>query len=274
MKTRVLSGIIMLPLLVVIALGGKVLLVACFLLTLLALWEFYRGFENIKHKPVAGIGYAATLVLYVATFLFFQPEIARWMVGRFETFYLLWFFLCTFACLLCMFRFNTRTMVDGMATLTGIAYIVFFAYHVVLVESEFGLAVWFVVLAAFGTDIFAYFTGVLWGKHKLCPNISPKKTVEGAFGGLIGSVLLCFLFNLIFLKGNPVVALSLGFLCGITSQFGDLTASLFKRQMGIKDYGKIIPGHGGVLDRIDSLLFTAPTVYYSLMVGGLITSSI
>ena len=111
----------------------------------------------------------------------------------------------------------------------------------------------------------AYFTGMLLGKHKLCPKISPKKTIEGSIGGILGSVILCAAFSAIFVPQLLVHSIIIGVLGGIISQFGDLTASIFKRKMGIKDYGNLIPGHGGILDRFDSVLFTAPMVYYYIL---------
>ena len=151
-----------------------------------------------------------------------------------------------------------------MVTLVGIFYVVFFCYHLALLGMDefLGLTVWLVVITAFGTDICAYFAGVTMGKHKLCPVISPKKTWEGAIGGILGSMILCLIFGLIFMKHAIALCLIVGFLGSIISMFGDLTASIFKRKMGIKDYGNLIPGHGGILDRFDSILFTAPLVYY------------
>ena len=136
--------------------------------------------------------------------------------------------------------------------------------------------VWLVLLSAFCTDIFAYFTGVFLGKHKLCPNLSPKKTIEGAIGGTVGSIVCCGLFGKFLI---PVVSgvysaampdmtvhcLIIGFIGAIMAQCGDLTASAYKRKMGIKDYGTLIPGHGGIMDRFDSVLFTAPVVYYYIV---------
>jgi len=110
---------------------------------------------------------------------------------------------------------------------------------------------WLAILSAFGTDIFAYFTGMAIGKHKLCPNISPKKTVEGAIGGAAGSMLLCGVFGYFFLPDAFIDSLVLGALGGVVSQAGDLTASAVKRKLGIKDWGNVIPGHGGILDRVD-----------------------
>jgi len=144
---------------------------------------------------------------------------------------------------------------------------VFFSFHVTLVDQAgpYGLMLWLIVITAFGTDIMAYFSGYLLGKHKLCPHISPKKTIEGSVGGVLGSVILSGLFGWFFLPDLLIHCLVIGVLGGIVSQFGDLTASIFKRKMGIKDYGHLIPGHGGILDRFDSVLFTGPMVYYYIV---------
>jgi phosphatidate cytidylyltransferase len=96
----------------------------------------------------------------------------------------------------------------------------------------------------------------------MAPNLSPKKTIEGAVGGLIGSSLLAWLFGFIFMRELAVVCLMLGLAGGAAGMAGDLTASAFKRKMGIKDYGTLIPGHGGIMDRFDSVIFVAPVVYY------------
>ena len=136
--------------------------------------------------------------------------------------------------------------------------------------------VWLVLLSAFCTDIFAYFTGVFLGKHKLCPNLSPKKTIEGAIGGTVGSIVCCGLFGRFLLPlvsgvysaalpDMTVHCLIIGLIGAIMAQCGDLTASAYKRKMGIKDYGTLIPGHGGIMDRFDSVLFTAPVVYYYIV---------
>ena len=113
------------------------------------------------------------------------------------------------------------------------------------------------------------------GKIKLCPRISPKKTVEGALGGIVGSVVFSSISGIIINKlGMDIRIIHFvitGLLCGIASEVGDLAASYIKRYTGIKDFGNIIPGHGGVLDRFDSILFTAPVIYYYfVLIGDLI----
>ncbi|MBQ3611552.1 MAG: phosphatidate cytidylyltransferase [Firmicutes bacterium] len=255
MKTRVLSGLIMAPLLVILYFGGYILFAACFLIGIMAVREFYNGFHAMDIKPNYGIAVIAAIALYAIDIFTDDPQ---W--------YMLWFFAVVLASLLYLFNIEHRKLEDAMATITGIVYVVFFSFHVTLVEqTEYGILIWLVVLTAFGTDIMAYFSGFLFGKHKLCPKISPKKTIEGSIGGTLGSVILSGLFGYFFAPEVLVHCLVIGVLGGIVSQFGDLTASIFKRKMGIKDYGNLIPGHGGILDRFDSVLFTGPMVYYYIV---------
>ena len=255
MKTRVLSGLIMAPLLVILYFGGYILFAACFLIGIMAVREFYNGFHAMDIKPNYGIAVIAAIALYAIDIFTDDPQ---W--------YMLWFFAVVLASLLYLFNIEHRKLEDAMATITGIVDVVFFSFHVTLVEqTEYGILIWLVVLTAFGTDIMAYFSGFLFGKHKLCPKISPKKTIEGSIGGTLGSVILSGLFGYFFAPEVLVHCLVIGVLGGIVSQFGDLTASIFKRKMGIKDYGNLIPGHGGILDRFDSVLFTGPMVYYYIV---------
>lgn len=256
MKTRILSGLIMVPLLVVLYFGGYVLMAAVLLIALVGVKEFYRGFKAIDIHASYPIAVWSTLLLF-----------GLGIFSGSETNFMLWLFLSVVSSLLYLFNIENRKLEDAMVTILGIFYVVFFAYHVVLVDKLiFGnLFVWLIILTAFGTDVFAYFTGVTLGKHKLCPKISPKKSIEGSIGGIIGSLILCGLFGYFFIPKFFIDCIILGVIGGVVSQFGDLTASIFKRKMGIKDYGNLIPGHGGILDRFDSVLFTAPIVYYYMV---------
>jgi len=124
----------------------------------------------------------------------------------------------------------------------------------------------FTLFATWATDTFAYFTGLGLGKNKLCPRISPKKTVEGSIGGVVGSLVTGIVVGMVFthsynLEIGYLHYTVISLLCGITSQIGDLSASSIKRFCNIKDFGRILPGHGGILDRFDSILFTVPVVY-------------
>lgn len=255
MKTRVLSGLIMLPLLVILLIGGYVLFAACLAIGIMGVREFYNGFHAMDIKPNFGIACVAAVALYVINLF---TDDASW--------YMVWLFGVVLVSLLYLFNIEHRKLEDAMATITGIVYVVFFSFHVTLVEqTSYGILIWLIVITAFGTDIMAYFTGFALGKHKLCPKISPKKTIEGSIGGILGSVILSGLFGYFFTPDILVHCLVIGVLGGIVSQFGDLTASIFKRKMGIKDYGNLIPGHGGILDRFDSVLFTGPMVYYYIV---------
>ena len=236
-----------------------------------------------RYHPVQWIGYLSILLLYfIAVFLD-------------TSFIMIWVALVVILSFLSVFSVNKHRLEDGLITMAGCLYVVFFFFHIVLsgfgnswVDSlgnhialfsdswfrnwEMGLKnpVWLVVLSAFGTDIFAYFTGLLIGRHKLAPGLSPKKTIEGSVGGILGSALLCGLFGYYFLPEMFIHTLVIGVLGSVFAQLGDLTASLVKRRLGIKDYGNLIPGHGGVLDRFDSLLFTAPLVFYYINTVGYI----
>ena len=123
--------------------------------------------------------------------------------------------------------------------------------------------VFFLLLVVFGGDTAAYYVGKRFGRHKLSPNISPGKSVEGAYGGLLGSVLAGVLFELFWPLGCSLnMATGLAVTMAVFAQFGDLFESMLKRSAGRKDSGSLLPGHGGVLDRIDGLLFATPVLYY------------
>ncbi len=146
----------------------------------------------------------------------------------------------------------------------GIIYIPVFLSFLILIRNSPDGPLWVVFImwvVAWG-DTGALYTGTLWGRHKLCPAVSPKKTVEGALGGLAASLIFGWLFKLLFMDFRSVATCALVALAaGAIGQTGDLFESEFKRAAGVKDSGAILPGHGGILDRIDALLFAAPVAY-------------
>ena len=162
--------------------------------------------------------------------------------------------------------------VFDISDMTMLALAVYFIVNgfssiVLLRDYQFGQYIYLLVfLCPWCTDIFAYFTGYFFGKHKLIPDVSPKKTVEGAIGGTLccagGLVLYGFILSKFVdgLRPNYLALLVVGIVLSVVSQCGDLVFSLIKRKYGIKDYGNIMPGHGGVLDRFDSVIATAPFV--------------
>lgn len=275
MKTRIISGFAMAPLLALVVLGGPCITFLGFLIALMGIHEFFNGFRTMGARPSYPIAVVSVTLLYAVHIVyeyFFrqQPD---------ASVYLMWLFISVIMCLLYLFKIEERRLEDSMVTVMGIVYIGFFSYHAVMTESFFGgnggmiglhsSPVWLILITAFCTDIFAYFGGYFLGKHKLCPVISPKKTIEGSVCGTLGSVLFCVLFGYFFPVGEGLHLWEyavIGLAGGIVSQFGDLTASIFKRKMGIKDYGNLIPGHGGIMDRFDSVLFTAPMVYYVMYI--------
>lgn len=265
MKTRIISALIMLPLLLFLYFGGIPLLCITFLMSLIAMSELYKGFESIDIHPIKWMGYVSLVCLYAiivwGEFLVNEQKVyahllCMWIVGN-----------VLMGLLITLFR-KGNPIADGTITSLAALYIGFFLCHIPLISriSKYDKMVWIVFLCAFGADIFAYFTGYFFGKHKLCPEISPKKTVEGAIGGVLGSMLLCGIFGYFIYPDEFLHCLIIGAFGSVFSMLGDLIASVFKRKMGIKDYGNLIPGHGGVLDRFDSVIFTAPFVYYYILV--------
>ncbi|MBW4862577.1 MAG: phosphatidate cytidylyltransferase, partial [Paeniclostridium sp.] len=157
---------------------------------------------------------------------------------------------------------------DFSITFIGMFYIPIFLDFIVLTINNFDLGniyVWLIFIVSFMTDTFAYFSGYLFGRHKLIPSISPKKTIEGSIGGILGSTICCVAFGYVFNLGIAHMIL-VGSIGSVVAQLGDLFASAIKRYVGIKDYGKLIPGHGGILDRFDSVILVAPFVYYAIYV--------
>ena len=159
-----------------------------------------------------------------------------------------------------------------LAAFFGLVYVAVMISFIYLVRQEESGAylVWLIFICSWGCDTCAYCVGMLFGKRKLTPRLSPKKSVEGAVGGVAGAALLGFLYASVVGGGmdefsDPRMACAVGCAIGaLISQVGDLAASAIKRNHNIKDYGHLIPGHGGILDRFDSMIFTAPAIYFAM----------
>ncbi|GAB4270062.1 phosphatidate cytidylyltransferase [Thermincola ferriacetica] len=250
---RVLSAVIGIPILLLsVWLGGWYLAAVITVLAVIGVLEFARIAEGMQVK-VWVPGMLVGVILFILSVLF-PKKIKLALVVTI----IIWVFLCR---TVIGTRFN---ILNGALSLTGTIYLGWLLSHILLLRAlEFGFyLVLFVFMATWFTDTMAYFVGSGIGRHKLAPTISPKKTIEGAVGGLIGSTLAGLLMSF-FLKEVPMIhLLVIGFLAGIVGQAGDLVESAMKRKAGVKDSGNLIPGHGGVLDRFDSMLFTAPLVYY------------
>ena len=142
-----------------------------------------------------------------------------------------------------------------------------YVYQIRILENGVFLA-FLIFICSWGCDTCAYCVGVLFGKHKMAPVLSPKKSIEGAVGGVVGTALLTLIYSSIFqvqmgFTTREIIVLAIiSAIAGLISMVGDLTASAIKRNYDIKDYGALIPGHGGIMDRFDSMMITAPIIYY------------
>lgn len=284
MKKRIISGAIFATIAIsMIVIGGKIL--DCFLLLIasIGIFEFYNAFSKKGYSPVKI--YGLFYILLLAAMLYFESDsILNIMLktekyGEFNIFVPLFLVSLMALMSLLVFKNNKYNIIDLTVTVFGGFYVIFFiSYFIKLRNLEGGLYLFFVsLIGAIATDTFAYFVGCAIGKRKLIPSVSPNKTVAGSVGGFIGSICLLTIIGyvLIYTKTYDGMALYhysiIGAISGIVAQIGDLVASSIKRFTGIKDYGKLIPGHGGILDRIDSYLFVVPVVYYYLLlfrIGG------
>lgn len=239
---------------------------ALLILTLMALYEMYKPFGFIKRFALALIGFAMGTLIFINTYFEFLN------IASIIVFFIIVMFI------LAVTYHKTVSFSDISLLLFATLYISLGMLHIrLLVDSENGFALLFTALiSAFLTDTGAYFVGCAVGKHKLIPEISPKKTVEGSVGGTAVAILSLIVFSWILtyfgIKTNILNIVIIGFVTSVGSQFGDLSASMIKRELKIKDYGDIMPGHGGVLDRFDSLLFAAPIVYYLNIILPLFTN--
>lgn len=262
-KTRLLSGI----LLVVIALftvisGGGILFATLFIISMIGLSELYKVFE-IQNKAPGICGYLFAAIYYgLVYFKESLPETTDWFLLLFMV-----FLICMMAVLVFSFpKYRTEQILAGFFGVFYVAAMLSYIYQIRLLSGGV-FTVWLVFICAWGCDTCAYCVGMLIGKHKMAPKLSPKKSVEGGVGGVVGAALIGVLYALAINHwGNAgVSAVSfavIGAVGGMISQVGDLAASAIKRNHNIKDYGKLIPGHGGILDRFDSVIFTAPIIYY------------
>ena len=258
-KTRLISGIILVALaLVFICTGGDLLLGVMLVLSLIGMFELYRIFDVEKKLP-GYLGYMACIAYYLDLRFKFCQDVMVIMLA------FLIFLLAVF-----VFGYPKFHANQIMASFFGLFYVgvmLSFLYQTrMLPMGQF--IVWLIFLCSWGCDTCAYCVGVLFGKHKMSPILSPKKSVEGAVGGVVGAMLLtgiyCVAISAAFKLDNLLI-LPLVLIAGVgalISMVGDLAASAIKRNFDIKDYGTLIPGHGGVLDRFDSVIITAPIIYF------------
>ena len=257
LKTRLISAIVAIPIVIgAVYLGGVWFAVGAGLVALIAGWEFGQMMKAGGYQTAP----LFTLVLIVVLmYTSYQPWPAL------LSFALTAILLISLAWQL--FQTAPHPTATWALTLAGGLYIGWGLGHLVAQRPDGQAWVWLALLATWGADTLAYFVGRAIGQHKLWPRHSPKKTWEGLigsiFGGIAGALLVAFFFGL-----NWGVALVIGAIIPIAGLFGDLSISMMKREVGVKDSSNLFPGHGGFLDRIDSLLFVSMVVfYYALWLG-------
>lgn len=260
---RLTSALLGMPLVILILVFGNVYVVDIVfaIIAAISLHEFYRAFEG-KAKPVIWIGYLAALFIATIHLNFYSNKLE--IIGMLLFIIILLLFIE-------VFRTKQKTTINDIAvTLFGICYIaVFFMFLPIIRGLEDGIfLIWYVFAASWGTDVFAYVVGKTIGKHKFS-TISPNKTIEGCIGGIIGAIAFTIVFTLLFnqvfnMNFNYSSVIIIAVILSIIGQIGDFAASSIKRYVGIKDFSNLIPGHGGMLDRFDSVIFIAPVAYFLL----------
>lgn len=262
---RALSAVMLVVIaLAVILTGGAVLAVVLYMLSLIAFFELTKAIgvherdKNINALETAGV---LGITIYYLAMFFAKTETAMCFA-----------LILTFMAIMFVYVFAFPKFKSGevMGTFFCVVYAPALLSFLYLTRNlKHGIyVVWLIFISSWICDTCAYLVGVMIGKHKMAPKLSPKKSIEGAIGGIVGSSLVGALFGLYVeryvLTGEELVLVFaiIGAVGAMISQVGDLAASAIKRNHDIKDYGKLIPGHGGVMDRFDSVLFAAPMIYF------------
>ena len=254
-KTRLISGILLvIAALLTIISGGYVLFFTLVCISLIGMQELYKamGVHGESTGLLEIIGYLGAILYYVSLLLGFESY--GLMTVLVSLILIMFVYVFTYP------KYNAHQI---MSAFFGVVYVAVMLSFILLTRNlpDGKFIVWLIFLCSWGCDTCAYCVGMLIGKHKMAPVLSPKKSVEGGIGGVVGAGLLGVIYAAA-IQG-PMVEYAV--ICGIgalISMVGDLAASAIKRNQGIKDYGKLIPGHGGILDRFDSVIFTAPVIYF------------
>lgn len=261
---RLATGLIGFPIVAcALIFGNKYVIDVIFaIVSAISLYE-YNNALKLKAKPILWIGYFACFMM---AFIHIIPT--QYLVN------VIGILMASTVLILFLHVIVTNmkiNIVDIALTFFGICYIVIFLLFIPIITGrENGkLLVWYIIFAAWGTDVFAYIIGKKFGKHKFS-EVSPKKSIEGCIGGTVGSLIFIigytiFLNNYFNMNINYILITAIGTILSLIGQIGDFSASTIKRYVGIKDFGNLFPGHGGMLDRIDSVIFIAPFAYFLLM---------
>ena len=254
-KTRLLSGIVLVAVaLLTIISGGYVLFFTLLGISLIGMQELYKAMKirTDQFNMLEITGYAGAIIYYVLMAVNFERFGMMGVIIAFMLFMFVYVFTYP--------RFHAEQVMPAFFGVVYLAVMLSFIYLTRnLLDGKF--LVWLIFLCSWGCDTCAYCVGMLIGKHKMAPILSPKKSVEGGVGGVAGAALL----GVIYAAATKGPMAEYALICAVgalISMVGDLAASAIKRNQGIKDYGKLIPGHGGILDRFDSVIFTAPAIYF------------
>ena len=258
-KTRLLSGILLVLIaLVTIISGGDVLFLTLLMISFIGMTELYKVLD-ISGSLLGIAGYVAAVVYY-GLLRFGKTD---WITFLAIAFLIVLMVIYVFA----YPKYRSEQIMLAFFGLFYVAFMLSYVYQIRMLEQG-AFLVWLVFICSWGCDTCAYCVGMLLGKHKMAPKLSPKKSIEGAIGGVVGAALLGVIYAAVvnqLAPGTDANLLGYALICavgGAISQVGDLAASGIKRNHDIKDYGNLIPGHGGILDRFDSVIFTAPIIYY------------
>lgn len=273
---RVLTSVLGLPLVIVILVFGNETIIDIFfaIVALIAIREYFGAFEKSKKaKPVKWIGYLIAISIAVLRLFHLESTLVDVDTDMIN----MMFCLVIFSVFIVFFHILNSGMktsiIDGAVTVFGILYVPVMIIFLPIIYSQKNgeILIWYVIICGWTTDIFAYLAGKILNnrKHKFS-KISPNKSIEGCIAGAIGAVIVSLIYTVIcntyfFTNISYIYIILISLLLSIIGQIGDFAASSIKRYNEIKDYGNLIPGHGGILDRIDSILFIAPVAYILLM---------
>ena len=261
---RVLTALIGFPIIAAILIFGNkyVIDITFSIIAMFALYEFFNSFKE-KNTPIRWIAYVDALS--IALIHVIPSQYALRLIAAIIPISISVLFAQV------IITNMKYTLKDIAITAFGICYIViFFMYIPVIRQMDHGmLKIWYLVIAAWGTDTFAYLIGKRFGKHHFT-KVSPNKSIEGCIAGIAGSVVLMSIYTFVCnvflgMNFNYLYIILIAIVLSIAGQLGDLAASSVKRYSGIKDFSNILPGHGGILDRMDSILFIAPFAYFLFM---------
>ena len=261
-KTRLISGILLVAVALLTIMSGSYILFFTLLgISLIGMQELYKAMQVHKEKftLLEITGYVGAVIYYIAMAADYEKY---GMMGLILALILLLFvYVFTYP------RYKTDQVTGAFFGVVYVAVMLSCIYELRIMEHGVFL-VWLIFISSWGCDTCAYCVGMLFGKHKMSPKLSPKKSVEGAVGGVVGAAAIGAIYAAAIsgsMGGDAYTIISFAVISavgGLISMIGDLAASAIKRNRGIKDYGKLIPGHGGILDRFDSVIFIAPVIYY------------